>query len=176
MGSPGVDEWAPGQSCSHFSSSQHSSPWPWQLLRSRRPQAPTLTLRPILGTATTATGHTGEATMVTDTATMATTERGLLMPLPSLDPTPMLRLTLGTATTAMATGPTAMATMATDTMATMERGLLMPLPSLAPTLMLRLTPGTDATATGHMAMDITGTGHTATHTGDKKWSSTTTSD
>merc|ERR1712244_164356 len=120
MGSPGVDEWAPGQSCSHFSSSQHSSPWPWQLLRSRRPQAPTLTLRPILGTATTATGHTGEATMVTDTATMATTERGLLMPLPSLDPTPMLRLTPGTDTT--------------------------------------------ATATGHMAMDITGTGHTATHT------------
>merc|ERR1712045_899664 len=108
-------------------------PWPWQLLRSRRPQAPTLTLRPILGTATTATGHTGEAT--TDpTATMATTERGLLMrpPLPSLDPTPILRLILGTDTT--------------------------------------------ATATGHMAMDITGTGHTSTHTGDKKWSSTTTSD
>merc|ERR1712045_190292 len=121
-------------------------PWPWQLLRSRRPQAPTLTLRPILGTATTATGHTGEATT---------------------DPT-----------AAMATGPTAMATMATDTMATTERGLLMPLPSLAPTLMLRLTLGTDttATATGHMAMDITGTGHTGTHTGDKKWSSTTTSD
>merc|ERR1712025_939326 len=128
--------------------------------------------RPILGTATTATGHTGEAT--TDpTATMATTERGLLMrpPLPSLDPTPMLRLILGM-------GTTAMATMATDTMATTERGLLMPLPSLAPTLMLRLIPGTDttATATGHMAMDITGTGHTGTHTGDKKWSSTTTSD
>merc|ERR1712050_800418 len=107
------------------------SPWPWQLLRSRRPQAPTLTQWPILGTATTGTGHTGEATMVTDTATMATTERGLLMrpPLLSLDPTPMLRLILAMATT--------------------ERGLLMkePLPPLGPTPMLRLTPGTDTTAT-----------------------------
>merc|ERR1712050_143007 len=150
------------------------SPWPWQLLRSRRPQAPTLTQWPILGTATTGTGHTGEATMVTDTATMATTERGLLMrpPLLSLDPTPMLRLILGTATTAMAT-------MATDTMATTERGLLMkePLPPLDPAPMLRLTPGTDttATATGHMAMDIMVLATVAT-TGDKKWSSTTTSD
>merc|ERR1712019_118701 len=93
---------------------------------------------------------------------MATTERGLLMkPPPPQAPTLTLRPILGM-----------------DTMAMTERGLLMPLPSLAPTLMLRLTPGTDttATATGHMAMDITGTGHTATHTGDKKWSSTTTSD
>merc|ERR1719510_2114669 len=91
----------------------------------------------------------------------------------------MLRLTLGMDTTAMATGPTAMATMATDTMATTERGLLMRpvLPSLAPTLMLRLTPGTDttATATGHMAMVIMVLA-TVDTTGDKKWSSTTTSD
>merc|ERR1712072_1535342 len=92
---------------------------------------------------------------------MATTERGLLMrpPLLSLDPTPMLRLIHGTATT--------------------ERGLLMkePLPPLGPTPMLRLTPGTDttATATGHMAMDIMVLATVAT-TGDKKWSSTTTSD
>merc|ERR1712072_757542 len=112
---------------------------------------------------------------------MATTERGLLMrpPLLSLDPTPMLRLILGTATTAMATDHTAMATMATDTMATTERGLLMkePLPPLGPTPMLRLTPGTDttATATGHMAMDIMVLATVAT-TGDKKWSSTITSD
>merc|ERR1712119_128001 len=90
-------------------------------------------------------------------ATMATTERGLLMQrsLPSLDPTLTPLLILGTATTAMATDPTAMATMVTDTMATMERGLLMRT-SLAPTLMLRLTPGTDTTATdtGHMDVDI----------------------
>merc|ERR1739846_93169 len=105
-------------------------------------QAPTLTLRPILGTATTAMEATGEATEATTdpTATMATTERGLLMmpPLTCLDPTLTPLLILGTATTAMATDPTAMATMVT---ATMERGLLMrpPLPSLAPTLMLRLT-------------------------------------
>merc|ERR1719412_1172613 len=111
---------------------------------------------------------------------MATTERGLLMTppsLPCLDPTLTPLLILGTATTAMATDPTAMATMATDTMATMERGLLMkaPLSSLAPTLMLRLTPGTDTTATdttGHMDMDIMATDPT----GDKKWTSRTTSD
>merc|ERR1712244_29824 len=169
MGSPGVDEWAPGQSCSHFSSSQHSSPWPWQLLRSRRPQAPTLTLRPILGTATTATGHT---------AARATTERGLLMkPPPPQAPTLTLRPILTTAT-AGGTGHTDMVTMATDPTAitTMARGLLMPLPSLAPALMLRLTPGTDttATATGHTDMVI-GV-DTVDTTGDKKWSSTTTSD
>merc|ERR1711863_216894 len=138
-----------------FSSSQHSSPWPWQLLRSR-PQAPTLTLRPILGTATTAMEATGEATEATTdpTATMATTERGLLMRLkPSLDPTLTPLLILGTATTAMeATEATMVATTADHTaMATMARGLLMrpPLP--------RLTPGTDTTATdttGHMDMDI----------------------
>merc|ERR1739842_275186 len=97
------------------------------------------TLRPILGTATTA----GEATEATTdpTATMATTERGLLMTPPSLplDPT---------------------------------------LTTLAPTLMLRLTPGTDTTATrtGHMDMVIMATDPTAMPTGDKKWTSRTTSD
>merc|ERR1712203_913155 len=126
---------------------------------------------------------TGEATEATTdpTATMATTERGLLMmpPLTCLDPTLTPLLILSTATTAMATDPTAMATMVTDTMATMARGLLMrpPLPSLAPTLMLRLTPGTDTTATdtGHMDMDIMVLA-TVDTTGDKKWPSTTTSD
>merc|ERR1739844_679459 len=150
----------------------------------RRNQAPTLTLRPILGTATTAMA-TGEATEATTdpTATMATTERGLLMkptlPQP-LDPTLTPLLILGTATTAMVTDPTAMATMATDTMATMERGLLMkaPLSSLAPTLMLRLTPGTDTTATrlGQMDKLIMAIDPTAMPTGDKKWTSRTTSD
>merc|ERR1712218_204550 len=92
---------------------------------------------------------------------------------PPLDPTLTPLLILGTA-------PTAMATMATDTMATMERGLLMrpPMASLAPTLMLRLTPGTDTTATrtGHMDMVIMATDPTAMPTGDKKWTSRTTSD
>merc|ERR1711933_99964 len=98
---------------------------------------------------------------------MATTERGLLMkPPPPQAPTLTLRPILGTDTTA--TAPTAITTMA--------RGLLMPLPSLAPALMLRLTPGTDttATATGHTDMVI-GV-DTVDTTGDKKWSSTTTSD
>merc|ERR1711863_101175 len=166
-----------------FSSSQHSSPWPWQLLRSR-PQAPTLTLRPILGTATTAMEATGEATEATTdpTATMATTERGLLMnPLKPLDPTLTPLPILGTATTAMeATEATMVATTDPTAMATMARGLLMrpPLPSLAPTLMLRLTPGTDTTATdttGHMDMDIMVLA-TVDTTGDKKWTSRTTSD
>merc|ERR1712088_962172 len=99
-------------------------------------------------------------------ATMATTERGLLMQrsLPSLDPTLTPLLILGTATTAMATDPTAMATMVTDTMATMERGLLMRT-SLAPTLMLRLTPDMDIMVLA-----------TVDTTGDKKWTSRTTSD
>merc|ERR1739844_417700 len=122
---------------------------------------------------------TGEATEATTdpTATMATTERGLLMmpPPTCLDPTLTPLLILGTATTAMATDPTAMATMVTDTMATMERGLLMITPSLAPTLMLRLTHGTDTTATrtGHMDMVIMATDPTAMPTGDKKWTSRT---
>merc|ERR1712144_55841 len=89
-------------------------------------------------------------------------------PLTCLDPTLTPLLILGTATTAMVT----------DTMATMERGLLMITPSLAPTLMLRLTPGTDTTATrtGHMDMVIMATDPTAMPTGDKKWTSRTTSD
>merc|ERR1719278_89815 len=86
--------------------------------------------------------------------------------LPCLDPTLTPLLILGTAT------------MVTDTMATMERGLLIIMPpSLAPTLMLRLTPGTATTATdtGHMDMDIMVLA-TVDTTGDKKWTSRTTSD
>merc|ERR1712061_8211 len=106
-------------------------------------------LRLTPGTATTATDHM---------ATMATTERGLLMlsplmPLPQA-PTLMLRLTPGTDTTDTGTGHTDMATMdmATDMDTTTERGLLMlsplmPLPQ-ALTLMLRLTLGTGTTGTG----------------------------
>merc|ERR1712141_785757 len=121
-------------------------------------------------------------------ATMATTERGLLMlsplmPLPQA-PTLMLRLTPGTDTTDTGTGHTDMATMdmATDMDTTTERGLLMPSPLMplpqAPTLMLRLTPGTDTTGTGTGLMDM---GTMATDlmvmlTGDKKWTSRTTSD
>merc|ERR1712088_464473 len=101
---------------------------------------------------------------------MATTERGLLMQrsLPSLDPTLTPLLILGTATKATmvaTTDPTAMATMA--------RGLLMRPLSLAPTLMLRLTPATDTT--GHMDMDIMVVLATVDTTGDKKWTSRTTS-
>merc|ERR1719178_449189 len=62
-------------------------------------------------------------------------------------------------------------------MVTTERDLLMklPLPSLAPTLMPRLTRGMDITVmpTGLTVMVTTGTGHTATPPGDKKWTSTT---
>merc|ERR1712203_849426 len=82
-------------------------------------------------------------------------------------------------TTATVTGLTDMVTTVTDmaTMVTMERDLLMnlPLPSLAPTLMPRLTRGTVITVmpTGLTVMVTTGTGHTATPTGDKKWTSTT---
>merc|ERR550539_1012057 len=120
-----------------------------------------------------------EDTMV-DLMDMVTTERDLLMklPLPNLAPTPMPRLTPGTGTTATA-GLTDMVTTVTDmvTMATTERDLLMklPLPNLAPTLMPRLTRGMDITVmpTGLTVMVTTGTGHTATPTGDKKWTSTT---
>merc|ERR1712048_798190 len=80
--------------------------------------APTLTLRLIRGTATTATGHTGEATTATDMGTMVTTERGLPMrePSPNLDPTLMLRPIRGTGTTVTGTGHTDMGTMATGPM------------------------------------------------------------
>merc|ERR1711902_484792 len=114
------------------------------------------------------------ATMATTDpmATMATTERGLLMPSPLMPlpqaPTLMLRLTPGTDTTDTGTGHTDMATMdmATDMDTTTERGLLMQSPLMpllqALTLMLRLTPGTGTTGTGTdlmamgtMATDLT---------------------
>merc|ERR1719458_1224038 len=106
---------------------------------------------------------------------MVTTERDLLMrlPQPNLAPTPMPRLAPGTVTATM------VATMAID-MVTTERDLLMRLPllNLAPTLMPRLIRGTDITVmpTGLTVMVTTGTDHTATPTGDKKWTSRTTSD
>merc|ERR1712038_955008 len=67
------------------------------------------------------------------------------------------------------------------TMDTTERDLLMmllPLPNLAPTLMPKLTPGTATTGmvTGLTVMVTTGTDHTVMLTGDKKWTSRTTSD
>merc|ERR1711863_218298 len=84
----------------------------------------------------------------------------------------MPKLTPGTVTTATATGLT--------DMATMERDLLMrvPPPNLAPTLMPKLTRGTDITVmpTGLTVMVTTGTDHTVMLTGDKKWTSRTTSD
>merc|ERR1712025_351394 len=109
-------------------------------------------------------------------ATMDTTERDLLMmllPLPNLAPTLMPKLTPGAATTGITTGLTDMVTTVTDTMDTMERDLLMrvPPPNLAPTLMPKLTPGTVTTG-----MVTTGTDHTVMLTGDKKWTSRTTSD
>merc|ERR1711988_1359635 len=130
------------------------------------------------------------ATMATTDpmATMATTERGLLMPSPLMPlpqaPTLMLRLTPGTDTTDTGTGHTDMATMdmATDMDTTSERGLLMPSPLMpmhqALTLMLRLTPGTGTTGTGTdlMAMGTMATDLMVMLTGDKKWTSRTTSD
>merc|ERR1711897_85806 len=121
-------------------------------------------------------------------ATMATTERGLLMPSPLMPlpqaPTLMLRLTPGTDTTDTGIGHTDMATMdmATDMDTTTERGLLMPSPLMpllqALTLMLRLTPGTGTTGTGTdlMAMGTMATDLMVMLTGDKKWTSRTTSD
>merc|ERR1712141_357319 len=109
---------------------------------------------------------------------MDTTERDLLMmPLP-LVPTPMLQLTPGTVITAMEdTEVTMVATIDLMDMVTTERDLLMrlPPPNLAPTLMPKLTPGTVTTGmvtTGLTVMVTTGTDHT----GDKKWTSRTTSD
>merc|ERR1711994_712008 len=93
-------------------------------------------------------------------------------------PTLMPKLTRGTATTGITTGLTDMATTVTDTI--MERDLLMrvPPPNLAPTLMPRLTRGTVTTGmvTGLTVMVTTGTDHTVMLTGDKKWTSRTTSD
>merc|ERR1712203_560350 len=100
MGSPGVDESATGQSCSHFSSSQPPSPWPWPPPSQMTPRHPALTpMLPLTpGMATTAMVDT-EVTMVatTDLTDTATTARDLLMRLPplSLDPTPRPTLTRG---------------------------------------------------------------------------------
>merc|ERR1711953_1528304 len=133
-------------------------------------------LRLTPGTATTATDHGATEATTDPMATMATTERGLLMlsplmPLPQA-PTLMLRLTPGTATTD--TG--------TDMGTTTERGLLMLSPLMpllqALTLMLRLTPGTGTTGTGTdlMAMGTMATDLMVMLTGDKKWTSRTTSE
>merc|ERR1719225_2327942 len=96
----------------------------------------------------------------------------MLLPLPNLVPTLMPKLTRGTVTTGMGTG--------LMVMVTMERDLLMrvPLPNLVPTPMLQLTRGTDITVmpTGLTVMVTTGTDHTVMLTGDKKWTSRTTSD
>merc|ERR1712020_758245 len=111
-----------------------------------------------------ATGLTGVDTMGTDTATMVTTERDLLMKLPLLPlvPTPMLQLTPGMGTTV-----------------TTERDLLMKalLLPLAPTPMPKLTPGMGTTAmvTGLTGMVTTALA-TGAITGDKKWTSRTTFD
>merc|ERR1719245_452604 len=97
----------------------------------------------------------------------------------------MLRLTPGTGTTGTGTDLMAMGTMATDLMVmdtTTERGLLMLSPLMpllqALTLMLRLTPGTGTTGTGTdlMAMGTMATDLMVMLTGDKKWTSRTTSD
>merc|ERR1712109_428658 len=100
------------------------------------------------------------------------------MPLPQA---PTLMLMLTTATDHMATeattDPMATMDMATDMDTTTERGLLMPSPLMpllqALTLMLRLTlgTGTDLMAMGTMATDLM-----VMLTGDKKWTSRTTSD
>merc|ERR1739844_602291 len=93
---------------------------------------------------------------------MVTTERDLLMklPLPNLTPTPMPRLTPGMVTT--------------------ERDLLMRLPllNLAPTLMPRLIRGTVTTVHTVTGLTVMVTTALATEaiTGDKKWTSRTTSD
>merc|ERR1719211_522422 len=125
---------------------------------------------------------TGEATTATTDpmGIMDTTERGLPMrlPPPNLDPTLMLRLIRGTATTGTVTDHMDMGTMATGTMDTTERGLPMrPPPNLDPTLMLRLIPGTGTTGTptDHTEMGTMATGPMVMLTGDKKWTSKTTS-
>merc|ERR1712203_1301639 len=97
MGSPGVDESATGQSCSHFSSSQPPSPWPWPPPSQMTPRHPALTpMLPLTrGMATTAMGDT-EVTMVatTDLTDTATTARDLPMRPPPLSLDPTLRPTL----------------------------------------------------------------------------------
>merc|ERR1712203_660585 len=179
MGSPGVDESATGQSCSHFSSSQPPSPWPWPPPSQMTPRHPALTpMLPLTrGMATTAMVDT-EVTMVattdlTDTATMA---RDLLMRLPplSLAPTPMPMP--GMATTVMDTEVTTVATTDLMLMATTARDLPMRPPplSLDPTPRPTLTRGIPTME--DMAMELTdlmdmatmATVLTVTLTGDKK--------
>merc|ERR1712203_1177702 len=115
MGSPGVDESATGQSCSHGSSSQPPSPWPGPPPSQMTPRHPALTpMLPLTrGMATTAMVDT-EVTMVatTDLTDTATTARDLLMRLPplSLAPTPMLMPMPGMATMVMDTEVTTVAT------------------------------------------------------------------
>merc|ERR1712228_354071 len=152
---------------------------PWLLLRSKLLNlAPTLTRRLIPGMATMGMEVTGEATVATTDpmGIMVTTERGLPMKPPPLDPTLRLQLILGTATMGMeATEATTEATMAIPMgMDTTERGLPMrpPPPNLDPTLMLRLIRGTGTTDHTDMGTMALATGDT---TGDKKWTSKTTS-
>merc|ERR1719384_2102434 len=146
--------------------------------------APTLMLKLTPGTGITATVDIGEDTEVTTDlmATMDTTERDLLMmPLP-LVPTPMLQLTPGTGITAMEDiGEDTEVTMADlMDMVTTERDLLMrvPPPNLAPTPILQLTRGTVTTGMVTTGLTVMVTTALATEaiTGDKKWTSRTTSD
>merc|ERR1712001_59106 len=129
------------------------------------------------------TGLTDMVIMVTDI--MATMARDLPMkePLLNLAPTPMPKPTPGMVTMGMVTGLTGMVTMGTGhmVMAIMARDLLMkePLLNLAPTPMPKPTPGTvtmgmvdTEVITGLTVMVTTGTDLT----GDKKWTSRTTSD
>merc|ERR1712203_807267 len=102
MGSPGVDESATGQSCSHFSSSQPPSPWPWPPPSQMTPRHPALTpMLPLTrGMATTAMVDI-EVTMVATpdlTDITATTARDLLMRPLRLVPMPRPPLTPGMAT------------------------------------------------------------------------------
>merc|ERR1719411_2458455 len=110
---------------------------------------------------------------------MATTERDLLMMLLNLAPTPMLirQPTPGMVTMGMPTGLTGMVTMGTGHMI-MARDLPIKMPlNLDPTPMLirQPTPGMVTMGmgtTGLTVMVTTGTDLT----GDKKWTSRTTSD
>merc|ERR1712083_996909 len=112
--------------------------------------------------------------MVTDMATMVTMARDLLMKLPLLNlaPTPMPKPTPGMVIMVTGTGLTVMVTMATGITDTMARDLLMKLPllNLAPTPMPKPTPGMVIMVMGTMVLD------TVVTTGDKKWTSRTTSD
>merc|ERR1712108_12604 len=114
--------------------------------------------------------------MVTDI--MATMARDLPIPLLNLAPTPMPQPTLGTVT--MVTGHTGVVIMATDTdiMATMARDLPIKMPlNLDPTPMLIRQPTPGMVTMGMGTTGLTGMAITVTGlTGDKKWTSRTTSD